>query len=338
MLQLQELCIFKKCLLLQCSLPPLLQLCCDSPSFSLRPYPCPDSDVFQSTSAREHGSQQHLLRSPFLMYFHPLGQARPLSHRWQSGIPLFSLPADSFLFLLPLPPPSRTFQRPSRAAGAGWIPSSPRHRWARRASCRPPSPLGHCPHSAARAAQTPRRCGDPSGAAPHTPRPKRRSGREGALGAAPQSRTEPARRCPGPAAAPIRAKTPLSRAGQQGRAPHPPGSPRPRARLRPAAPSRSAAPAARTAGPDRTEMPLPRPPLRPGRVGSGPSLRRDYPLPEPHGTTPTPCTAALGFLIPAVPLQIALRIFLSPHLSVFFPLPGVCALPPSSCTSVIPQG
>lgn len=103
-------------------------------------------------------------------------------------------------------------------------------------------------------------------------------------------------------------------------------------RLRPAAPPPPLAP------PDRTGPRCPSRGRPSGPVGSGPSLRRDYPLPEPHGTTPTPCTAALGFLIPAVPLQIALRIFLSPHLSVFFPLPGVCALPPSSCTSVIPQG
>lgn len=236
------------------------------------------------------------------MSFHPLSQASPHSHHWQSGIPLFSFPADPFLFVLPLRPSSWTFQRPTSAPGAGWSPCSLRHRRARRVSCCPPSPLRHCPRP-----RCPRRTNltEMRGTRerlPSTPRGRNAAAPPGGSAeSCPQSpggRTEPARRCRGPAAAPSHTspvqKHPFPRAGHGGRAtqPMPSRAPQPRAHL-----SR-----------ERGSVPQPRRQRRPrrphlrtgprcpsrgrpsGRVGSG---RGDpsggtRPLPEPRSSGGAP--------------------------------------------------
>ncbi|XP_066176342.1 dynein axonemal intermediate chain 7-like [Sylvia atricapilla] len=56
----------------------------------------------------------------------------------------------------PTAAPTRPFQRPTSAPGAGWSPGSLRHRVGE--GRRPHSPLRHCPDSAARAAQSSQRC------------------------------------------------------------------------------------------------------------------------------------------------------------------------------------
>lgn len=154
------------------------------------------------------------------------------------------------------------------------------------------------------------------GAALHTPRPKRRSGRERSELPRRAARSRPrSARAPLPLRSVL--KQPFPRAGQQGRAaqprcgraPHPPGSPRPRARLRPAAPPPPLAAPDRT-GPGCPSRGRPSGQVRSGRVGSIPQERLSPP--RAPRNDPTPCTAALGFLIPAVPLQIVLRIFIPP--------------------------
>ncbi|XP_062348475.1 dynein axonemal intermediate chain 7-like [Cinclus cinclus] len=175
-----------------------------------------------------------------------------------------ALKADHLLFVFPLLPPSRTFQRPTSAPGAGWSPCSLRHRWARSASCRPHSPLRHCPrqHCPSRTNLTevrgtrgglpstprgPNAAVPPGGSAESCPAEPRRP--QGAGPALPGSRCRSNPHLP-------QLKHPFLRAGHEGRTPHPPaspGSPRPRARLRPAAPA-PPPPPDRT-GPDRDAPP-----------------------------------------------------------------------------------
>lgn len=99
------------------------------------------------------------------MSFHPLRQARPLSHRRQSGIPLFFLPADPFLFILPDLPASH--QCCWGADGALAACGTGGHGVRAAALARP---FATDPDSAARATRTSQRRGEPERGCPAQPR------------------------------------------------------------------------------------------------------------------------------------------------------------------------